>query len=982
MRAYCTLHNPIRAVIILLFLFHIIPFSGFAQLQWPEIQNQTKPWTRWWWMGSSVDEKNISTLLQKYDSVGLGGVEITPIYGVAGYENQFIPYLSDEWIEKLTYTFQKADQLGMGVDMATGTGWPFGGPWVEAENASKYVAYKTYSLNAGESLNETISYTQEPLVRAVGNQIYESYGIYKLEGEKVEGSVENPLQKDNAEPLEISDIKEPIASNENLQSLALEQIRFEKELPLQTLMAYSNEGKSLNLTNKVNDEAKLDWTAPEGQWTLYVVFQGWHGKMVERAAPGGEGLVIDHFSEEALQAYLNKFDESLTQEKLRPLRSFFNDSYEVDDARGEANWTPELFAEFEERRGYDLRNHLPALFGNDTEEINKRVLTDYRETISDLLLEEFTQPWRAWAHKKGTLIRNQAHGSPANILDLYAASDIPETEGKDILRFKFATSAAHVSGKNLVSAEAATWLNEHFTSSLEDVKEIIDLFFLGGVNHIFYHGTNYSPLEEDWPGWLFYAAVHFEPSNPFWEDFDALNYYIAHSQAFLQKGKPDNDILIYFPIYDYYAERGSELLRHFDGFEETDNSSFKANVELLQKRGYTYDLISDRQLMEVSFGENLLSSGENLYQTIVLPNCEFMPFQTFQKVLKLAEAGANVIVHRSLPASLPGLSQEQQQEFEQMKNSLYFQAQKNGIEVASVGNGKLIKGNNFEQLMTYAAVQRETLVDEGLEFIRRVEGNKHLYFLKNSSNKAIDKWIPIESVGQMVAIYNPMNQKSGLVSVRNTKKRTLDVYLQLEPGESCILQTFSNSFSANGYPYYKKSGKAVPLQGSWSVEFVKGGPTLPSSINTSSLKSWTDFVKEGVAEFSGTARYALSFSTPEGNYDALKLDLGEVKESATVYLNGEKIETLLGPDFSVVLDKDLLKPTNKLEVEVTNTMANRIAYLDQENVAWKKFYNINFPARLSQNRNENGLFEASHWQPQASGLLGPVTLTPLKELDL
>lgn len=982
MKAFFKIHHKLKAVFLLLFLLPFFSTSGFAQLEWPEIQNQTKPWTRWWWMGNSVDEKNISALLQKYDSVGLGGVEITPIYGIAGYEDQFISYLSDEWIEKLTYTFQKADQLGMGVDMATGTGWPFGGPWIEGENASKYVAYKTYSLNAGESLNEAISYTQEPLVRAVGNQIYESYGIYKLEGEKVEGSVENPLQKANAKSKEISDIKEPIASNENLQALALEQIRFEKELPLQTLMAYSNNGKSLNLTDKVNDEGKLDWTAPEGQWTLYAVFQGWHGKMVERAAPGGEGLVIDHFSVEALQAYLNKFDESLTQNKLAPLRSFFNDSYEVDDARGEANWTPELFAEFEQRQGYDLRDHLPALFGNDTEENNRRVLTDYRETISDLLLEEFTQPWRAWAHEKEALIRNQAHGSPANILDLYAASDIPETEGKDILRFKFATSAAHVSGKNLVSAEAATWLNEHFTSSLTDVKDIVDLFFLGGVNHIFYHGTNYSPLEADWPGWLFYAAVHFEPSNPFWEDFDALNHYIAHSQSFLQKGKPDNDILVYFPIYDYYAERGSELLRHFDGFEESDQSSFKANVELLQRRGFTYDLISDRQLIDVNFEGNLLSTGENLYQTIVLPNCEYMPFETLQKVLQLAEAGANVIVHRSLPASLPGLSQDQKQEFDQLKNNVYFQPQKNGIEVASVGNGKLIKGNNLEQLMSYAAVQRETLVDEGLEFIRRVEGDKHMYFLKNTSNKAIDKWIPIQDAGQLVAIYNPMNQKSGLASVRNTKKRTLDVYLQLEPGESCILQTFTNSFTAEAYPYYKESSKSQFLEGSWSIEFVKGGPTLPSSLNTSTLKSWTGFAKEGVLGFSGTARYALNFSTPDGDYDALELDLGDVEESATVYVNGEKIETLLGSYFSVVLDKDLLKPTNTLEVEVTNTMANRIAYLDQENVAWKKFYNINFPACLGENRNENGLFEASHWQPKSSGLLGPVTITPLKELDL
>ncbi|MDZ4707287.1 MAG: glycosyl hydrolase [Saprospiraceae bacterium] len=76
-----------------------------------------------------------------------------------------------------------------------------------------------------------------------------------------------------------------------------------------------------------------------------------------------------------------------------------------------------------------------------------------------------------------------------------------ETEGTDLTRFKFATSVAHVMGKPLASAEAATWLNEHFLSSLADIKSSVDQYFLGGVNHIVYHGTNYSPPQASWPGW-------------------------------------------------------------------------------------------------------------------------------------------------------------------------------------------------------------------------------------------------------------------------------------------------------------------------------------------------------------------------------------------------------------------------------------------------------------------------------------------------
>ena len=212
-----------------------------------------------------------------------------------------------------------------------------------------------------------------------------------------------------------------------------------------------------------------------------------------------------------------------------------------------------------------LRENLPALFGRDSEEKNIRVLCDYRETISEMVLDNFTTQWKAWAHANNAIVRNQAHGSPANILDLYATVDIPEIEGVEPLRIKMASSAGNVTGKALISSESATWLNEHFESNLSDIKTAVDRFILHGVNHIFYHGTTYSPPEEAWPGWLFYAAVHLNPRNSLWPHFSALNKYVERSQSLLQRSKPDNDVLLYYPIYDRFSTRGPEMIEHFDG---------------------------------------------------------------------------------------------------------------------------------------------------------------------------------------------------------------------------------------------------------------------------------------------------------------------------------------------------------------------------------------------------------------------------------
>ncbi len=100
---------------------------------WPEIVRETRPWTRWWWHGSALTKEGITAEMEAYQKAGLGGLEITPIYGVMGYENQFVEYLSPQWIELLLHTLKEAERLDLGIDMATGTGWPFGGPWVKSE---------------------------------------------------------------------------------------------------------------------------------------------------------------------------------------------------------------------------------------------------------------------------------------------------------------------------------------------------------------------------------------------------------------------------------------------------------------------------------------------------------------------------------------------------------------------------------------------------------------------------------------------------------------------------------------------------------------------------------------------------------------------------------------------------------------------------------------------------------------------------------
>jgi hypothetical protein len=914
--------------------------------QWPVITKEARPWSRWWWHGSSVTKSGLTAVMEQYQKAGLGGLELTPIYGVKGDEAHFIPYLSETWLEMLQHAGREAQRLGLGLDMALATGWPFGGPWVNEQTAARYQTLVVFPLQGGKQLPHSLFRNQLPVLLAV------------------------------KQGLELSDLCEQIADQPDLQALALGQIRFEKRMKIEAVVAFSASPRAVMLTDSVAQDGKLTWTAPPGDWNICVLYSGMHGKLVERAAPGGEGYAIDHFSRQALYHHLHNYDQAFARLDSLPIRAFFNDSYEVDDAQGEADFTPRFFAEFQARRGYDLRLHLLALYERG---VNRdkfvRVLCDYNETISDLLLEEFTQPWQQWAHSKKTVIRNQAHGSPANILDLYAASDIPETEGREWLKIKFASSAAHTSGKKLVSAEAATWLGEHFTSSLASVKTSLDLYFLNGVNHIFYHGTPYSPPEEPWPGRLFYASVHVAPSNSFWDDFAGLNSYVSRCQSFLQAAAPDNDLLLYFPYYDIIAQPGRSHLVHFSGGgEDYQGTPFSACAEYMHKNGYSFDLVSDRQIRQLTCKNHTIHSEGQPYKTILVPDVQLMPAATMKALRDLAQQGATILFCNSLPKDVPGwggLYRNRQELYHLL--AAYFK-QEGNVSCAPIGEGCISIGRSLKELFAFHNIPHERMAQSGVHHIRKRTRQGHIYFCVNKSGQAFEAWLPLCTPFSAAALYDPMSGQYGACPVRLGRDGHNEVYVELAKDESCIIQTDVSRRNMAAFPRFVADGLAVDLSGTWTVTMEKGGPAVPSTYETPLLGSWTDWPLAGWRDFSGTARYSMTFKRPADSGTWL-LDLGDVRESARVVLNGVELGTLFCAPFRKIV---VLQPDNTLEVLVSNLMANRIAMLDRQHVVWKKFYNVNVPSLLPENRNAERLFHADHWPARPSGLLGPVTITPVQ----
>lgn len=921
-------HNLIRLLLMSCLCCINVAAQPLKPGQWPAQSSQTRPGSRWWWMGSAVDKPTLTTLMEEYASKGIGALEITPIYGVQGNEENELLYLSPQWMDAYRHTLNESSRLGMNIDMNNGTGWPFGGKNVTLDDAACKLFFQEYDINGR---NEEITM--------------------------------------------------PVALSDGRQKAVA---RIEK------LMAYSSRD-TIDITENIDTAGVLHWQAPAGEWHLIAAFCGKTLQEVKRAAPGGEGYVVDHFSRSAVRRYLDTFDKAFATDSAPFPRCLFCDSYEVYGA----DYTPGLFDEFLKRRGYKLESHLPLLLSDNDSGDKRRIATDYRTTMGELLAENFTIQWTEWAHGHGSGTRSQAHGSPANLIDLYAAVDIPECESfgisgfnisglrrdsltrpnySDLSMLKYASSAAHISGHRYTSSETLTWLTEHFRTSLSQCKPETDLMFVAGVNSVFFHGTAYSPPQAQWPGWQFYATTDMSPSNSIWKDAGAYFDYISRCQSFLQYGEPDNDFLLYLPLYDiWYEQEWTEASRlvEFDIHKMPKRAPrFIDAVNNILKAGYDIDYISDKYILTLNYdGEKIITEGGTAYKALIIPGAQLMPLDVIRKIHGLARLGACVVFAGDYPKGMPGynVDDNMRQSFNSTLDSL-----------KSMADANVIYGKDFASALAATGVKSERMrSDHGLSVIRRANADGNHYFISALESGETCAWMPMAVPARSAILYNPMTGESGKARLRH-RGDTAEILIQLASGESTILRTFANEdVDFPEWAYWTEQGDTIALPDEWEISFIEAEPEVKDMPSETRLGSWTDTDgADGADETMGTARYATTFHVEDGDIESGEwlLDLGDVRESARVRINGADVATLYAVPFRCLIGNYLRKGENTLEVFVTNLPANRIAGMDRRGVQWRMFKDIN----IVDINYKRGTYAG--WQPVPSGLLGPVRITRQKVL--
>ena len=526
------------------------------------------------------------------ESWGIGGFEIQPVYPLAlddpqaGFRN--FPYLSDEFLQDVRYANDEAAKIGMRVSLTLSSGWPYGGPNTPVTEAAGAIHLQTSSIAAGETS-----------VALPALSTGES-----LEAVFIANAAWSEKTSDSASP--------PTSPPQMLALPAAGTTRMQLPAP------------------KSNETQKVLWFISSRT-----------GQQVKRAAIGAEGFVLDHFSKEATEHHLQNVAGPLMAALAEhPPYSVFSDSLEVYGS----DWTPNFLREFKNRRGYDLRPYLPDLFtANPTEEA-LAVRRDWGKTLTELVDDNYLKPINAWAGAHHTLFRSQTYGEPPASLSSNALVDLPEGEGpqwRQLSYTRWATSAAHLYGRPVVSAETWTWLHSPaFRATPLDMKAEADRFFLQGVNQLVGHGWAYSPPSVGDPGWRFYAAGVFNEHNPWWIVMPDIMLYMQRTSWALRQGKPANDIAVYLPEDDAYAAFTpgkvslSDTLPHWITPELT---------QAIESGGYNFDYI-DRAA---------IATEGIQYPVLLLPNVDRMSSDTLDQIAQYCRKGGKVIALGHLPEHSP-----------------------------------------------------------------------------------------------------------------------------------------------------------------------------------------------------------------------------------------------------------------------------------------------------------------------------------------
>lgn len=901
-----------------------------------------RPFVRWWWNGNKVEKNELLRELKILKAAGIGGVEINPISFPSDTDDMGIPsieWLSPEWIDLLKFTLAEAKKLGMTCDLLAGTGFPFGAEFLTGDECAQVVVVAVKKL-------------QGPLKTEIS-----LFDLFK----EADPATLSPYSGRKMEIMEITIVPDLLTS--------MDQVK--------------------NISNQIVDDAvKID--LPAGNFAVYGLVKIKGFMKVIQGAPGGRGPVLNHYNDKAVKKYLNTITNTI-QSRIGPLapdvRSFFVDSLEMEGA----NWTTDMRAEFQKRRGYDLYPYLPFILfktgrmGNTTdlnytvklgpelEGMLNRIRYDFEYTKAELFRERFSDNFVQWCAENKIKSRAQGYGRGHFPLEGTFGMDIPEGETwmkyglgeeiseADFMKYpwhlgrgntminKYVSSAAHLKDKRLISSEELTNTDMVFNESLELFKIAGDQSTLSGITHPIFHGFNYSPKNAAFPGWITYGG-YFNEQNTIWPHFKLYTDYRARQSALLQQATFFADIAVMAPTGDMWTEFGAQM----EPFPTRVTPPYQALIwESIHQNGNACDYVSEQVIANASFEGGWMKYGSRKYHSLFLIEVKGILPQTAKKLYDFVKAGGRIFCIESYPEKSLGWLNHQQNDLEVKTwlNKLKAYPDQFVLLPKPASDFKSWYRSVQEkyQLKPYVRIQQPSTFLSQVRY--QTKNDEILLFNNASAHQSIDldaTFLPEITDGKQAWIWDAATGERFKLDLKDRNFK-----IKMYPADAVILIFNQQKTGKEWSPVPELPARANPLNTVWKVTLNH----MDGAVKTQEMSELKD-VKDlpGFGNFAGTISYktALNVSNPT---DTQYIDLGAVAGIAELIINGKSLGQSWFGRHAFKLDSLLKKGTNQLEIKVTTVMVNYMKSLTENPIA--QYWTNN-------KKKEQPL--------QSTGMVGPVNL--------
>lgn len=906
-----------------------------------------RPWVYWYFMDGNMSAEGMTADLEAMRDAGIGGAIVLEVD--IGVPRGPVRFMSPGWRRLIVHAVREAERVGIEIALGSGPGWcGTGGPWVKPEQSMQHLVASETNL-VGPIRFEGLLERPKPRTPFFGEgtltpELAKAWREYYRDV----AVVAFPTPKGNRR-LENLDGKAlyqraPYSSQPGVKS-ALPMSADPPVVPSEECV--SRDGV-VDLTSRMTPDGRLGWDVPAGTWTVQRFVRTATGQTTRPAPLPGLGFESDKFDPAAVDDHLAHFVDVILKD-LGPRRAgtgglttLHFDSWEMSAQ----NWSGTFREQFRERRGYDPLTYLPAFTGRlvGSLERTERFLWDVRQTAQELVIAHHVTRLRDTAHRNGLRFSSEPYDmNPCADLSLGAVADVPMGEfwwlGFNTFHTVIeAASIAHTQGREIVAAESFTSdAGEDWRAHPGNLKAMGDWAFGAGVNRIAFHRYQHQPWLDREPGMrMGIYGVHWERTQTWWSMASAYHTYLARCQYLLRQGRAVADIL-------YLAAEGAPHV-----FRAPASATFGHPPD---RREYNFDGCAPETLMQGARVEQgrIVFPGGTAYRVLVLPNEATMTPGLLRKIEQLVDAGARVV--GPPPRKSPGLSGYPgcDAEVQELAAVLWATNRVKGRVIwgpefatvaAAVPTGTAVpKGPDVSTTYADFGVVARYMDRDGwppdfestgpIRYTHRATDDADLYFVSNRSDARVEATCRFRVTGRRPALWHPVTGARLGLRAGEVAAGTTAIRLVFEPLESYfVVFQAGDGVGEGGIENFQATREIARMLGAWEVGF-QDGRGAPERAVFGTLSDWSRHEQPGIRFYSGRATYRKTLNLAAdvvggGAAERRWLDLGDVRNLATVRVNGRELGTVWCAPWRVEVTGMLQAGANDVEITVANLWPNRL----------------------------------------------------------